>query len=141
MIDTLTIERACERLVLEFAHFSDHLEYESLVRLFTSDGIMQRPNGDLLKGRDAILGAYHARPAGRITRHVCSNIRITVENADHAKGLTYAVLYSGNSSGAANGHFGFKVEQQLVGEFEDEFVRTADGWRIAVRRARFVMHT
>jgi hypothetical protein len=141
MIETIMIERACERLVLAFAHFSDHLEYESLAALFTSDGIMQRPNGDLLNGRDAILNAYRARPAGRITRHVCSNIRITVESSDRARGLTYAVLYSGSSTGPANGHFGFKVEQQLVGEFEDEFVLTADGWRIAVRRARFVMHT
>jgi hypothetical protein len=28
----------------------------------------------------------------------------------------------------------------LVGEFEDEYVQTAEGWRIASRRARFVMH-
>jgi hypothetical protein len=141
MIETLAIERACERLILDFAYFSDHVQYESLVQLFTPDGVMHRPNGDLLEGRDAILKAYRARPAGRITRHICTNIRISVESADSARGLTYAMLYSGNSNEPANGHFGFKVEQQLVGEFEDEFVRTAEGWRIGIRRARFMMHT
>ena len=139
-MDTLTIERACERLVLDFAHFSDHQEYESLAGLFAADGVMQRPNGDALVGYDAILKAYRARPAGRITRHICSNVRIAVESADRARGMTYAVVYSANASDQENGHFGHKLEQQLVGEFEDEFVRTPDGWRFALRRARFAMH-
>jgi hypothetical protein len=130
-MDTLTIERACERLVLDFAYYSDHQEYESLAKLFASEGAMYRPNGDPLTGYDAILQAYRARPAGRITRHVCSNIRITVHSADRARGLTYAVVYSANGNEKA---------EERIGEFEDEFVRTPEGWRFAVRRARFVMH-
>jgi hypothetical protein len=40
------------------------------------------------------------------------------------------------------GHFGPKADpRQLIGEFEDEFVRTEEGWRIASRCARFLMHT
>ena len=130
-METLTIERACERLVLDFAYYSDHQEYESLANLFATDGAMHRPNGDPLTGYDAILKAYRSRPAGRVTRHVCSNIRITVRSADHARGITYAVVYS------ANGH---EKAEERIGEFEDEFVRTPEGWRFAARRARFVMH-
>ena len=32
----IEIERACERLVLDFAYFSDRQDYESLVALFAS---------------------------------------------------------------------------------------------------------
>lgn len=137
-----SIERACERLVLDFAYFSDLRDHESLAELFTRDGIMTRPSGDSLAGRDAILEAYKSRPSGRITRHVCTNIRVTVESADRASGLTYAIVFSANAAEPANAHFGIKAEpRQLIGEFEDEFVRTEQGWRFAVRRARFVMHT
>jgi hypothetical protein len=30
---------------------------------------------------------------------------------------------------------------QLVGAFDDEFVRTPHGWRFAARRGRLLMHT
>jgi hypothetical protein len=136
------IERACERLVLNFAHFSDSQDYESLANLFARDGTMVRPSGDPLVGRAAIIQSYQSRPVGRITRHVCANIRITVESSDRAHGLTYAIVYSANANQPTESHFGVKTEpRHLVGEFEDEFVRTEEGWRIASRKARFVMHT
>ena len=141
MTDTST-ERACERLVLDFAYFSDRQDYEALAQLLTLDGTMMRPTGDLLAGRIAIIKSYQSRPADRITRHVCTNIRITVETPDRARGLTYALLYSANANELPDAHFGLRAEpRHLIGEFEDEFVRTQDGWRIAARRARFVMHT
>ena len=120
------IDRACERLVLDFAYYSDHREYESLGALFTEQGIMTRPSGARLDGRSAIVAAYQATPANRVTRHICTNIRITVESADRARGFTYAVVYSNSGT-------------PRVGEFEDDFVRTPEGWRIAARIARFVI--
>ena len=141
MIEDIASERACERLVLDFAYFSDRQDYASLADLFVTDGTMIRPSGDPLIGREAILKSYQSRATGRITRHVCTNVRITVESTSRARGLTYAIVYSGNSNEPPEAHFGIKADaRQLIGEFEDEFVRTADGWRIAVRRARFVMH-
>ena len=125
MIDDTASERACERLVLDFAYFSDRRDYESLADLFVTDGAMIRPSGDPLIGREAIIESYQSRGAGRITRHVCTNIRITLESANRPEA-----------------HFGIKADaRQLIGEFEDEFVRTTEGWRIESRRARFVMHT
>src|SRR5262249_5934164 len=116
-------------------------DYDGLAALFTSDGTMVRPTGDALVGRDAILMSYQSRPAGRITRHVCTNIRITVDSHDRAHGLTYAVVYSANANRPPEAHFGIQADpRQLIGEFEDEFVLSEDGWRIASRRARFVMN-
>jgi hypothetical protein len=142
MIADTSIERACERLVLDFAYYSDRQENEALAALFTRNGTMQRPAGDVLIGRAAILQSYESRGAGRMTRHICTNIRITVESEDRATGLTYAIVYSANATRPPEAHFGIKADpRQLVGEFEDEFVRTDEGWRFAARRARFVMHT
>ena len=142
MIDDTAGERACERLVMDFAYFSDRQDYESLANLFVADGTMIRPSGDPLIGREAIIKSYQSRAAGRITRHVCTNIRITVESANRARGLRYAVVYSANANEPPEAHFGIKADaRQLIGEFEDEFVRTPEGWRIESRRARFVMHT
>ena len=120
------IERVCERLILDFAYFSDHREYESLGSLFTEAGIMVRPSGARLEGRDAIIAAYKATPADRITRHICTNIRITVDSVDRARGITYATVYSNSAT-------------PKVGEFEDTFERTREGWRIAIQSARFVI--
>jgi ketosteroid isomerase-like protein len=141
-LSDISIERACERLVLDFAYFSDRAQYDALAALFTPDGTMMRPAGDTLVGRDAILKSYQARPAGRMTRHFCTNIRITVDSLDRAHGLTYAVVYSADAVRPPEAHFGIKADpRHLVGEFEDEFVRTEEGWRIASRRARFVMNS
>jgi uncharacterized protein (TIGR02246 family) len=140
--ERIAIERACERLVLDFVHFSDTQDPEALASLFTDDASLTRPNGDPIAGRPAILDSYKSRPAGRLTRHLCTNIRITVESPDHARGLTYALVYSAAADTPPHAHFGIKAEpRQLVGEFEDEFVRTTEGWKFSSRRARFVMHT
>ncbi|HEU4618030.1 MAG TPA: nuclear transport factor 2 family protein, partial [Gammaproteobacteria bacterium] len=85
---------------------------------------------------------YRARPAERITRHLCTNILIHVESAKSARGSTYVILYSADATGASDKRFGLTSEpRKLLGEFDDRFALTEDGWRIAERRARFVMHT
>jgi len=124
--EIIAIERACERLVVDFAYFGDLWEYESLGALFTENGTMTRPSRSVLSGREAIVSSYMATPAERVTRHICTNIRIMVESAHQARGLTSAIVYSKNGN-------------PRVGEFKDEFMRTAEGWRIISRTARFVI--
>ena len=140
--ESIVIERACERLVLDFVDRSDRQDYEALAALFAPNATLIRPNGDELVGRDAIIKSYQAKAGARITRHFCTNIRITVESTERARGLTYALVYSAVASRPPEGHFGIPAEpRHLVGEFEDEFVRTPQGWRFSSRKARFVMHT
>ena len=140
--DIQLIEHDCERLVLDFVDRSDRQDYEALAALFASNASLVRPNGEALTGSAAILKSYQSRPAGRITRHICTNIRITVNSTESARGFSYAVVYSANANDAAETHFGVRADARvLVGEFDDEFVRTPQGWRFANRRCRFVMHT
>jgi uncharacterized protein (TIGR02246 family) len=145
--DTMTaqertlIEHACARLVLESVAANDRQDYEAFADFFTTDGLLHRPSGEPLCGRDEIVASYRLRPRNRITRHVCSNILIEAESPRSARGTTYVVLYAADAE-QAGGSFGVKCEPRtLIGELEDRFELTAIGWRIAERRARFVMHT
>ena len=77
-----------------------------------------------MSGRDTIVKTFEARPAGRVTRHVCSNVHITVDSATRAHGVSRVVLFAGPTEPAAHPQFGYKADaRQLIGEFDDEFSR------------------
>ncbi|WP_315759986.1 nuclear transport factor 2 family protein [Sphingomonas sp. Y38-1Y] len=116
------IELDCTRLVSLYAKLNDEARWLEVAALYAEDGVMARPTAPdaPIVGRDAILAAFTARPP-RTTRHVCSNIVIDVENANHAAGSSVMLLFTGYGA-------------PLVGNFDDRFVRTPEGWRFAERR-------
>jgi len=116
------IEWDCARLVALYANLNDAAHWADLAALYAEDGIMTRPSApDIeIRGHTAILAAFRARPP-RLTRHVCSNVVIDVEDADHARGTSAMVLYTGTTPPA-------------VGWFHDRFIRTTAGWRFSERR-------
>ncbi len=67
-MEILAIERACERLVLDWVDLNDRQDYESLAALFAADGTMIRPNGDPLAGRSAISLARPEESPGTSVR-------------------------------------------------------------------------
>lgn len=139
--DRVSIEHSCSRLVIESIAANDRQDYDAFAALFTSDGLLHRPSGEPLRGPDEIAASYRLRPTSRITRHVCTNILVHVDSQYSARATSYVVLY-GADAAQIGGSFGVKCESRtLIGELEDEFRRTPVGWRIAERRARFVMHT
>jgi ketosteroid isomerase-like protein len=141
-LDQLLIERACTRLVLDSFGHNDRRDFTAFAALFADDGELHRPSGAPLVGPAAIQAAYEARPATRMTRHVCTNVRVTVTSPATATGLTYVVLFGGTSTDAPDGHFGIKADARLLmGEVDDTFVLTPAGWRIRRRRAWFTFHT
>jgi SnoaL-like protein len=143
-LETLVIERACERLIYEFFEAIDNRNDRHLVSLFIADCTYARPiePNTIISGIENVVKAFEARPGGRITRHVCSNVRITVESGTRARGTHRVVLINGPNEPAAHPQFGFKADaRQLIGEFDDEFVKTAEGWRFASRRGRVILHT
>ena len=143
-LEVLVIERACERLINEFFEAIDLRNEAHLDNLFTEDASYARPiePDTVITGRATIRKMFEARPAGRITRHTCSNTRITVESAERASGVHRVVLYMGPDQPAAHPQFGHQADARvLVGEFADVFVKTAAGWRFASRRGRVILHT
>jgi len=143
-IEVLHIERVCEKLIYEFAHAIDLRNDAHLADLFTEDATYARPTDPhtVISGRDTIVKTFEARPGGRVTRHTCSNVRITVDSPTRAHGTSSIVLYTGPNEPAPHAQFGYKADaRQLVGEFDDEFVKTPQGWRFSSRRGRVILHT
>lgn len=141
--DEPAIERECARLVIRSLRVFDERDWEAYARCFTADGVFIRANApaEPLVGREAIRAALAARPAARLTRHLCSNIEIDVLDAEHARGLCYLLLYAGDASEpeSAAGRPADRV--QRIGEYRDAFARTEEGWRISRREGRLVLYT
>jgi hypothetical protein len=132
-LERIEIERACEQLSIAYARHVDFKEYDRFAELFTEDGHLNA--GGLIEGRAAIRQRMEQRPDRLRSRHVLTNIHVEVIDADHARGITYLSLYRhvGDESLAES-----PIElagRAAVGHYEDEFVRTASGWRIAPARA------
>jgi uncharacterized protein (TIGR02246 family) len=141
-LDVLLIERACLRVVVDSATFNDRKDWRALAALYTDDGVVVRPNGQRLEGRAAIEAAYAAGSPDRVTRHLCSNMRVEVDGPDAARVTTAVLIVSGSRSDDPDVAFGVvPSERHVVGEFADRLVRTEDGWLIAERRASLTMTT
>jgi ketosteroid isomerase-like protein len=145
-LDRLVAARACERLVLDFATFVDARDYDAVALLFAEDGTFARPRAAaaVIEGRGAIRASFQSRPPDEITRHFVSNLRVDVLSVDQAQGAFYLVLHTAKQSDPAAelGAFGLPTDgRALIADIQDKYVRTHDGWRIAQRRGRIVMHT
>lgn len=126
------IERCCNRLVTAYARATDLGEGAAAAALFTQDGQLDMPGGRSFRGREEIARRIAEQPPQQVSRHVITNIAIEPHSADRATGVLYLTMYRGQrpepgGTAALDGPY-------LVGEYEDEYRRTAEGWRIARRR-------
>lgn len=138
---SVDIEAACRDTIARAARLVDAQDYEGFAALFTEDGVLQRPGGEPLQGRAAMVAAYRARPASRITRHLLGGTVVDVLSADEALAFSNVLLFIGDSADAAGPNGRPARGPQVAGEFEDRLRRCDDGrWRIAHRVARFVLH-
>ena len=130
------IESACIRVVLDAVHFVDSRQFDCFARCFSQRGSLYRPGNSVpLQGHKAIVDAYESRPASRVTRHICSNMRVDIHSTISATVHSYVQLYAKDT--AADG----PDEQPAlkIGEFEDACVLENGEWRISERKARFVL--
>ncbi len=131
--ERLVAERACEALITAYTHLVDDFgERASVADIFTEDGVWESDEARL-EGRDK-MRAFFGRPEpGRKTRHVSSNIAVRVTEPDTAEGLSYFTLYRyvGEKPRVPD----LDNQPTILGHYTDRFVRTAEGWRIAHRRA------
>ena len=136
------IEAACRDTVTRAARLVDQQDYDAFAALFTEDGVLQRPAGEPLLGREAMVAAYRARPASRITRHLLAGTVVDVQSADEALAFSNVLLWVGDRSDDAGPNGRPARGAQVAGEFEDRLRRCDDGrWRISHRSARFLLHT
>ena len=123
-------QAACTNLIAAFAYYVDHREFDRAVALFAGDGRFERP--DLVAtGHAEIAAIWAGRPETMITRHVCSVPFFREATSERASSVTYFTLYQVEFTG--DGLPRCEAPTALC-QFEDEFVLTPAGWRIAYRR-------
>lgn len=132
----ILIEKQCEALSIRFANYVDQGRAEDVANLFSGDGSFSRA-GQVLDGPDQLRAFLEKRPSARVTRHVCTNIDVTLVSPTEATGVTYFLLFDGSRENDTEGPLPL-MSPATLGEYHDNFVLTPEGWRIKKRRAQAV---
>lgn len=125
----------CEQLIAAYCQLIDHGRASEIADLFTEDGVLTLTPGPW-KGRETIRSHMKQREmmAQRISRHVCSNFLVTAMDSSRVTATSYLTLYR------ADVNQGEKIGQisgpAALGEYEDTFIRTEDGWLFSQRSCR-----
>jgi ketosteroid isomerase-like protein len=121
-LERLLAERAIERMIADYAAFTDLGDWDAVAAMYLPQGRMSRPTAPdaFIEGRDAILAAFKARPA-RTSRHVVANVRVAVEGGS-ATATSQILLFTTAD------------KPPLVGTYADRLELTGEGWRFAERR-------
>lgn len=127
--NTAAIE-ACTALCKAYGTLADAGKADDFARLYVEDGVFDRM-GQLIVGHAAIREVIAGRPPGTWSKHVCSNIRITVDaDGRSASGEVDLDMQRGIA--------GSDEVQRLRGIYHDRYTLTAEGWRIQLRKVVLV---
>jgi ketosteroid isomerase-like protein len=135
-IAAMLAERACERLVLEYAARLDAGRTGRLWELFTADGVWEMPGWRTFRGHDELradaTGALWSDD--RVTMHFCTNVVVHIDSGDRARGRSHFLnLRRDFSSPEAVVHPAASDVPRYAGHYVDRFRRTDEGWRIEHR--------
>lgn len=137
MLDLAVLEdeRAIERVYYSYCEIIDRKEFARLDEVFTADciGDYRNTNGKIMEGL-ATLMAHVTRGMGPgsdcgATHHNCCNFRIEVAG-DKARSKAHFYAMHQGIKRCADEHY------TCWGEYDDLFVRTEQGWRVARRTYR-----
>lgn len=124
--DELEIRNTVARL----AHEADHGSLDEYVGLFVDDGVWRRPaHGDCHTGHDELRRMSLDRRERGVQGpesgacHSVSTVAVEFTGADTAVVSSYAMFVMS----------GTNTIVQAVSRYEDHFVRTPRGWRVASR--------
>jgi 3-phenylpropionate/cinnamic acid dioxygenase small subunit len=118
---------AIQALVTEYAWLLDHRCWDDVPKLMTDDVVL-KIRGREIVGHDGVLDWAEARAQkkSRRTQHQMTLLRLEPVDADLVKGTAALVLHVAKMGGS-------DTYVDLVGEYQDEYVRTPDGWRFRRR--------
>jgi 3-phenylpropionate/cinnamic acid dioxygenase small subunit len=118
---------AIEALVTEYAWLLDHRCWDDVPKLMTDDVVL-KIRGREIVGQAGVIEWAEARAEkkSRRTQHQMTLVRLEPVDADHVNGTAALVLHVAKMGGS-------DTYVDLVGEYQDEYVRTPDGWRFRRR--------
>jgi uncharacterized protein (TIGR02246 family) len=129
-------ERACERLVYQYARFVDGGEAGRVADLFTRDGVWIGADGRSMNGQDEVRAAFAGRQTitRRLSRHVMTNVLIDGHSDSEASGIAYLINYRHDAATDTPEKPGPARHPKFVGDYHFTFRRSEDGWRISSLR-------
>jgi uncharacterized protein (TIGR02246 family) len=132
----LLAERACERLVLDYARYVDTGEAGKVADLFTTDGVWIGADGRTMSGREEVRAAFTARQGltRRLSRHVITNVLVTLRSDTEAVGVAYLVNYRHDRSGDTAEVPGPARLPKFVGDYHFSFLRVDGRWLVSSLR-------
>ena len=133
-LNKLLAERACERLMIEYCEYVDTRQFEKLVVLFATDGVLNRTDTGEIKGRGAIKAFFDKLTTDPLI-HVASNSLVTVTGPETAQGSSYVTVYRSYRKNATGQP---KLEAPyVVAKYVDKFVVEEGEWKIGYRDTIF----
>jgi hypothetical protein len=133
-IERMLAERECERLQVSYALTADRGDADAFTALFIEDAAIHIPEYLPFAGYAAIHDSLLALAGTGVTmRHVITNQQVTVTDPESATGICYLIVYNNPDPADENGTREVRPPS-TVGEYRDQFVRTAEGWRFKERR-------
>ena len=136
-LDVLLIERACQRLQLRYAQHVDGGAASRVGELFTEDGEFTFEGRPPVVGRDAVTASFLKRELqDRQSRHLITNQWIDVIDQDTATGTCHWTVYNND---AWTDPLPMPLEGPMtIGQYDDDYCRTSEGWRTSSRRLSVV---
>ena len=128
-----SVEDVCRSLVLDYAYYRDRPDADAFADLFTQDGTLV-VLGQEYVSREKIRARIQGAIGGPVFRHMMSTIRIFPHDDDHASGVSYVTVYTAPPGEGPIPIQGFTA----VGEYHDDYVRTAAGWKIQRREFKII---
>lgn len=121
-------ELEIRNLIARVARYADGDDVEAYVALFTPDASWEMPGAERRGHDDIRAGSLERRAAGAIgpgshTRHVVSTVTVELDG-DRATAASTWQFFT---------HTDTSPQLALMGTYDDTFVRTPDGWRLARR--------
>jgi hypothetical protein len=126
-------ERACERLMFEYARLVDSGRASGIPELFTDDAVWTGADGRSMNGRAELVAAFSGREAlaRRQSRHVITNVIVDVGVDDEATGIAYLINYRHDAPGGVAENPAPAGHPKFVGDYRLRFRRGGGQWRIA----------
>ena len=128
----LAYERACERLIHGFASALDLYDYDTVLRLWSDDGVLSVPGHDH-RGHPGLRDWMARREKDMICRHIVTNIVVDVHDETTATATAYCSAY--RVRGWRGREPGPMMPPAYVVDYADAFTRDpARGWLFARRK-------
>ena len=124
------IVEACTNLVHDYAYSRDHADPDGYANVFAENGVFLF-RGQRFEGRAAIRKRM-LDSSGQTTRHVMSNVQVTVETPEKARVVSYVTVTIATATATE-----FPIQTSgatALGEYHDVCAKTTEGWKIQKRQ-------